>query len=195
MTEPDLFLAAQAALGHVVTQISNEQWDEEVPPGMSARQPSASLRQIINYHAYDNAWVPDTLHGKTIAEVGDTYDGDLLGENPKANFARIAQAATNAVRHLKDEDMTKTAHLSYGDFPITDYLTHISIFAGLRSYDIAKFIGADPTLPTELVQGLWDAIEPQAEDLRAMGVFGSLIDIPVEADLQSRLLGLTGRQP
>ena len=52
-----------------------------VPTGMT-RQP-ATLRETINYHAYDTAWVPDTLAGKTIEEVGSTYDGDLLGDEPK----------------------------------------------------------------------------------------------------------------
>jgi hypothetical protein len=57
------------------------------------------------------------------------------------------------------------------------------------------FIGADTTMPIELVQGLWDTIEPQAEDLRAMGAFGPIVDVPADANLQSRLLGLSGRQP
>jgi hypothetical protein len=48
-----------------------------------------TLRRIINYHAYDDAWVPEVLAGKTIAEVGMKWDGDLLGDHPRLNFAGI----------------------------------------------------------------------------------------------------------
>ena len=64
-------------------------------------------------------------------------------------------------------------HLSYGDYPAREYLKHITSFRGLRVYDIAKFIGADTTMPDDLVQGLWDEIAPDAEQWRQMGVFGA----------------------
>ena len=86
-------------------------------------------------------------------------------------------------------------HLSYGDFPARVYLKHITSFRGLRVYDIAKFIGANTTLPPDLVQGLWDEIEPHAEDWRKMGVYGPAVEVPEDAPLQDRLLGLTGRRP
>jgi hypothetical protein len=69
------------------------------------------------------------------------------------------------------------------------------MFRGLRAHDIAKVIGVDSQLPVELVQGIWDEISPHAEEWRALGVFKAKIEVPEDADLQSRLLGLTGRQP
>jgi len=65
----------------------------------------------------------------------------------------------------------------------------------LRSHDIAKVIGTDSRLPDALVQGLWDELSPIAEDWRAIGIFGPKIEVPADASLQDRLLGLTGRQP
>ena len=98
-----------------------------------------------------------------------------------------------AVRDLEDPD--KIVHLSHGDYSAREYLKHITSFRGLRAYDIAKFIGADTTLPGDLVQGLWDEIAPAAEEWRQMGVFGPAIEVPATAPLQDRLLGLTGRRP
>ncbi len=56
-------------------------------------------------------------------------------------------------------------------------------------------IGVDPTLPEDLVQGVWDGLSPRAEEWRAIGVFGAAVPVPGGAPLQDRLLGLTGRQP
>lgn len=62
-------------------------------------------------------------------------------------------------------------------------------------YDLAKIIGADTTMPADLVQGLWEQIAPLAEEWRAMGVFGPTVEVPEEAPLQHGLLGLCGRRP
>jgi hypothetical protein len=193
VNEKDVFILADEALKNVVDQIRDEQWERRVPDDMSARQPGLTLRQIINYHAYDDAWVPDVLAGKTIEEVGDKYDGDLLGDHPKLNFAAIVETAVLTVRTFDDLDMT--VHLSYGDYPACEYLKHITSFRGLRVFDISRFIGADTTMPGDLVQGLWDEIAPDAELWRQMGVFGPAVQVPETASLQDRLLGLTGRRP
>ena len=50
-------------------------------------------------------------------------------------------------------------------------------------------------MPPTLVQGLWEELSPQAEEWREMGVYGPKVEVPDDAPLQDRLLGLTGRQP
>ncbi|HZL04461.1 MAG TPA: hypothetical protein VFE45_03410 [Coriobacteriia bacterium] len=193
MNEKDVFILADEALKNVVGQIRDDQWDTRVPDDMAPRQPGVTLRRIINYHAYDDAWVPDVLAGRTIAEVGTKWDGDLLGDHPKLNFAGIVETAVMSVRDF--DDLDRTVHLSYGEYPAREYLKHITYFRGLRVYDIAKFIDADTTMPDDLVQGLWDEIAPAAEQWRQMGVFGPAVEVAESAPLQDRLLGLTGRRP
>ena len=161
-------------------------------PDSWTRKPGSTLREVINYHAYDDAWVPDVLAGKTMEQVGHAHDGDLLGADPAARFAAIADAATAAVRAFDDLDMT--VHLSYGDYPAREYLKHITYFRGLRAYDLARFIGADTTLPEPLVRGLWREIAPVAEEWRQLGVFGPAVPVAADAPLQDRLLGLVGRR-
>ena len=192
MTEQDVFILADEALKRVVDQIRDDQWDAVVPAEMTPRLPGSTLRTVINYHAYDDAWVPDVLAGKTIEEVGDTWKGDLLGDHPKLNFASIVETAVLAVRGF--DDLGRTVHLTYGDWPAREYLKHITSFRGLRAFDIAKFIGADTRLPDDLVQGLWDEIAPEAEEWRKIGVYGPAVEVPEGAPLQDRLLGLTGRR-
>ncbi len=195
MREPEVFVLADQTLKSVVDAIADEQWRQPMPPEFAVRTPGPiTLRQVINYHAYDDAWVPDMLAGRTMAEVGeDAFQGDLLGEDPKANFAAIVEKACVAATAL--DDLDRTVHCSFGDFTAREYLWQINSFRGLRAHDIAKVIGADTTLPAELVDGLWEELEPHAEEWRAIGVFGPKVEVPEDASLQNRLLGLTGRQP
>ena len=79
--------------------------------------------------------------------------------------------------------------------PVREYLWQVTSFRGLRAWDIAGLVGADRTLPAELVSGMWEQLSPVADQWRQMGVFGPAAPVPADADLQDRLLGLTGRTP
>ncbi len=194
MNEIDVFILAEDALVKVVSQIQDDQWSMEMPPEFARKGLKAiTLREIINYHAYDDAWVPDILAGKTMEEAGkNKFDGDLLGDNPIESFKAIADKACEAA---KVADLERTTHLSYGPFPAKEYLKHITSFRGLRAHDIAKVIGVDSDLNPELVQGMWDEFAPEAEEWRKMGVFGPKVEVPDDAPLQDKLLAMTGRQP
>lgn len=134
------------------------------------------------------------LAGRTMEESGaDTFDGDLLGEALATSFAAIVEKACAAAAEVRDLD--QIAHLSFGDYSIREYLWQINFFRGVRANEIGRIIGCDPTLPPELVQGLWDEVSPNAEEWRTIGVFGPAIEVPGDAPLMDRLLGLTGRDP
>lgn len=196
LSEPEVFVLADRALNDVVALIKNDQWAMEMPASFATRRTDhrPSLREIIDYHAYDDAWVPDMVAGKTMAEVGlEKFKGDLLGDEPKRNFAAIVDKACGAVTALSDLD--RTVHTSFGDFPARGYLWQTNMFRGLRAHDIARVIGADFEMPADLVQGIWDEISPQAEEWRAIGVFPAAVAVPEDAPLLDRLLGITGRDP
>ncbi len=74
LEEADVFVLADRALAEVVAQIRPEQWDMTMPANFATRSHRAapSLREVINYHAYDDAWVPDMLAGRTMEEAGAT---------------------------------------------------------------------------------------------------------------------------
>ncbi len=75
MKEQEIFVLSERTLPHVIDQIQDNQWNQLTPQWFqTGRQGNISLRDIINYHAYDSAWIPDTLAGKTITEVGSTTE-------------------------------------------------------------------------------------------------------------------------
>src|ERR1700687_4661246 len=105
MTETEVFVLADQALDAGIDQIRGDQWAMEMPATFARRQTdrTPTLREIINYHAYDDAWVPDMLAGRTMDEAGkDNHKGDLLGDDPKGIFTRIAASWCGAGTVLCD---------------------------------------------------------------------------------------------
>jgi hypothetical protein len=196
MTEPDVFVMADRALNAVVGQIRPDQWQMSMPAEFQRRDTdrTMTLRDIINYHAYDDAWVPNMLAGWTMDEIGqDAFTGDLLGEDPAGSFTTLVDEACRAARAVTD--LEQTVHCSFGNYTVREYFWQITMFRGLRAHDIARVIGIDYSLPDPLINGLWEEISPRAEEWRLMGIFPPAIPVSVDASLLDRLLGLTGRKP
>jgi hypothetical protein len=188
----DLFVRSNEELARVVDQISDEHWDLPLPEGMSTKP--STLLQAVNYHTYDDAWVPDVLAGKTTDQVGDQYEALLTSDrhNARAVFAQYNARAGNAARSF--DDVECTVHLSYGDFPAHEYFRHIIAFRAFRAHDIARMIGVEAKLPGDVVDGLWVHLAPYVEGYRAMGVFPPARDVSADADSQTQLLALVGRE-
>lgn len=202
MGEQEIFILADQELNKVIQQIDDEQWDMDMPEDFPTRdQRTYTLRQIINYHAYDEAWVPAMLAGKTMEEVGkDTFGkpfgGDLLGDNPKENYAALSKKAIAAAREVPEAELdNRIVHFSYGDYPVREAFWHMTSFRGLRIYTLSKALGQDTDMADDLVQGLWGMIRPHAEEWRSIGIFDPKVEVPNDAPLQDRLLGLTGLRP
>ncbi len=196
LSEPEVFVLADRALDRVVGRIRPDLWDTTLSASFAtrARPEPPSVRELINYHAYDDAWVPDMLAGLTMAEAGaDKFDGDLLGDDPVGRFSAIVDAACAAAE--AGPDLDAVAHLSFGDYTVREYLWQINSFRALRAHDIALALGQEVDLEPELVQGVWDEVFPHAEEWRTIGVFPEAVPVPEDAPLLDRLLGLTGRQP
>lgn len=192
-----VFARADRALERVVLQVRDDQWDQQLPSHFATMRESVeppTLREVLGYHAYDEAWVPDMLAGRTVEEVGPTaYDGDLLGADPKAYFSRLVDQGVAAAEQV--DNLEQPVHFSYGDWPTEEALWHLTSFRALRAVDLARFIGVDDSLEPDLVQALWDGFSARAEQWRQFGVFPDPVRVAEDAPLQQRLLGLTGRPP
>lgn len=151
------------------------------------------VRALVNHVVGELAWVPPLLEGKTIDEVGDALDGDLLGADPAAAYhsamkAAIVAAALDGVRE-------RTVHLSFGDVPGQEYLDQITSDVAIHSWDLARATGQDEALDGDLAGAVDDFLAPQAEQWRAAGAFGSAVETAEGAGTQERLLARTGRKP
>jgi hypothetical protein len=199
MKQRELFLQADAALRSVIDRLTPEQLELSAPAEWT-RVKNPLLRDIVADHARDEAWVPAVLAGRTIEEVGAEFPTNLLGDEAPSDdplgdylihkYDRLNDIATAAVR--EDLDPERVVHLSYGDYPLREYLQHVSCYRAFQSWTIARFVGLEFELPEDLVDNLWEQILPEIDGWRAMGVFGPAVDVPEGADRETRLLGLTG---
>jgi hypothetical protein len=189
MKQKSLFLLADASLRSVIDRIRPDQFDLPAPGGWLST-PDPTVRDVIAAHAKDEAWVPDVLAGRTMEEVGTRWDGDLLGDDPIASYDAFNDTATAAVTAFENPDAV--AHLSYGDYPVTVYFEHTAFYRGFQAPTIAKFLGLDYSMPTELVDALYETVTPQLDSLRAIGVFPPEVPVPAGSDRETQLLGLVG---
>lgn len=189
MKQKELFLQADAALRSVIDPIAPDQLNEPAPADWAVT-PNPTLRDVLAAHARDEAWLPDVLLGRTIEETGDSYNGDLLGDDPIGAYDRLNDLATAAVS--QDLDPGKIVHLSYGDFSVREYLEHVSIYRAFQAWSIARLLGWDYALPAELVESLEEVVGPQIDGFRAIGVFPAEVPVPDDADRETRLLGRVG---
>ena len=181
-----LFPRAVEEFGRRVDMVKQDQWHDGTP------NPGWDVRALVNHLVNEDLWVPPLLEGKTIEEVGDAFDGDLLGQDPVSAWQDAADKAVKAVGREGVEG--RTVHVSFGDIPGRDYLAQVLTDHVIHSWDLARAIGAEERLDPELIEWVHSFIAPQAEAWRTAGAFGSKVEVPEDADAQTKLLGLTGRK-
>jgi uncharacterized protein (TIGR03086 family) len=152
------------------------------------------LRALVNHIVYGIIWIDDIYAGKTLADMGDKYDGDLLGVDALAVYDAAVVSAKAAV--TASGAMKAVCHISRGDVSGADYATSMFTDVFIHGWDIAKAIGVDATLDFELLRLCFSLSEPRKERLQQSPAFGAgnVIEVPDDASLQTQLLAILGRQ-
>ena len=105
MTTPEQLLEDLAAGGQDIAQLYADAMDsslriiEAVGDGQWGNISAATewtSRDVVNHITYENLWAVELFGGKTIAEVGDALEGDLVGDGPLGAY-RDSVTATKAV--------------------------------------------------------------------------------------------------
>ena len=187
MEVPVLLRRSVEGFGARVGQIGDDQWEGDTP------DTEWNVRDLVSHVLSENLWAPPLFAGSTIGEVGDRFDGDVLGTDPHGSWRAASVDALEAA----DEPgaMDRTVHLSFGDFPGREYLGQLTADHTIHAWDLARSIDADDRLDPELVEFVYNFMAPQAEQWAAAGVFAPQVDLPADADPQSKLLALSGRTP
>lgn len=190
LPEQDLFLTADRALAAVIERLSPEQLALPAPVDWTRRFENPTLAQIVLVHAHDEAFIPEVLAGAPLDEIGEKWEPVLAAADPLAAY-REAQAAAQAAAS-GPLDGERTVHFSYGDYPLAEALTHLAMYRGFQSWQIARLAGLDDTMSPDLVEGLDRHVMPHADEWRQWGVFPPAIEPPAGADAQTRLLCAAG---
>jgi uncharacterized protein (TIGR03086 family) len=174
------------ATGAIVAGIGPGQWSRPTPCE------GWDVRHLTNHLVSGNFWAAELAAGKTIEEVGDRLDGDVLGDDPADAYGRSAAVAAAAFEAPGALDAP--CAVSYGPVPGSVYAGHRYIDLVVHGWDLASATGQDTRLDPALVQACFEIIEPQVELLRVSGVFGEDLEAPAGADEQTRLLAMLGRR-
>ena len=198
ITEAALFLKAETMLLEVLGRIRPEHRSLVIPPvfDMPGADHPRPLPELVAHYARDDAWVPDMLAGRTMAEAGaDKYDGDLLGSDPRTALATIVEAACAAARTA--DDPQKPVHGGFGDVPTDNYLWQLNIARCFIAHDIAMALGSRACpLPEDLAKGMYEGLEADRQWWQDLGVFREPLPLPDgHVSWRDQFLLMAGRDP
>jgi uncharacterized protein (TIGR03086 family) len=171
-----------------VRLIRDDQWDDPTPCT------DWDVRELLRHLVSGNAWIPPIFAGRTVGEVGDRFDGDLLGDDPVGAWDRSLREAVEAMD--PPDAMDRTVHLSFGDVPGRVYAMERFADVMVHSWDLARALGADEDLPRDLVAAWREYVMPLVPAWRNSGDLGEPVIPPDDFrdDARVTLLGVLGRR-
>ncbi len=143
---------------------------------------------LVNHVVGEEWWVRPLAEGMTIEEVGASFDGDLLGDDPAAAAAAASAEAADAMDAHGPETMV---HLSSGETPIEEYAMQVLADHLIHGWDLAAGTGQDRTMDPELVSVVSEWFASQEEMWRSGGAIGPRAEMT--GDPQVDLLAAFGR--
>ena len=183
-----LFTDAQDRFSEVVSQIDSNQWHLSTPCT------DWDVRALVNHLVGEQVWAPPLVAGKTLEEVGDQFDGDLLGPDPQAKWTEAARESRAAFSDPGALD--GSVHTSMGSQPTADYLFDMTCDLIAHRWDLGQAIGRPQTFSSDEIKQLNEAQQrfaPFHDDLVKAGIFAAPVSVAPDADAQTRALAAIGR--
>jgi uncharacterized protein (TIGR03086 family) len=149
------------------------------------------VEMLIHHIVYGNWWVAPLVKGETIEQIGDRFEGDILGGN--FSNAHTESSASAADAFLAPGALDRPCAVSYGPVTGSVYCGHRLTDVLVHGWDLPMATSGDTRLPPDLVQICIEVALPQIDMLAGSGVFGTVTDPGEAADPQTRLLALLGR--
>lgn len=173
----------------LVAGVHAGQWHDDTPCS------EWDVRALVHHLLYEQRWVQPLFDGQTVAEVGDRFDGDLLGDDPSAWPELLASAIEEAHAAVAQPGaLERTVHLSFGDVPGEEYVVELTGDLAIHAWDLARATGQDDSLDPDAVELLLPWAEANAELLTGSGIFGARVDTGPDTPDDVRLLALLGRR-
>lgn len=166
----------------LVNEVQPDQWTAPTPCE------DWDVRTLVNHVVGEARWTVPLMEGQTIAEVGDSLDGDLLGDDPVAAATAAARAATSAANRPIDK-----VHLSYGEEDSSEYLRQLAADYLVHGWDLAAALGTDARLDARAVDEVATWFAEREDIYRSSGAIADRVEGFTEpADV---LIGAFGRDP
>jgi uncharacterized protein (TIGR03086 family) len=192
----DRFVLASTGFADRLRAVRPEQWAGSTPCT------EWNVRQLVNHMVRANLSYVRLLDGGTGAEFVRQRDTDALGTDPVGAFDRSARACAEA--YVRPGAMRQMVDHPSGEMTGEQALAMRTTDTVIHTWDLARAVGADERLDTDLVAWI-------AEHLNE--IYAGLPETPIaaasthrffaapigelgpDASRQDRLLHLMGRQP
>lgn len=172
----------------VVHQIEGHQWDAPTPCS------EWTVRDLVNHLVYEQLWVPWLLRGATLEEVGDRFEGDMVGSDPIAAWEGAAEAA-RAAWMMPGAAERKDVHVSTGLISAEEYGWQMVLDLAVHGWDLARAIDVSHPIEDELAGELYRQAAPEVDAWQSYGIFAPVVPVADDADPVDRLVALLGRNP
>jgi len=166
-----------------VRGVPPDAWDSPAPcEGWVARD---VVRHLLE-------WFPAFVRSGAGTELPE---GPSVDEDPVAAWI----VHTDGVQGLLDDPATSGKVLAdphIGEVPLDEAVDRFyttDVF--LHTWDLARATGQDERLDPERCARLLEGMLPLDDVLRQSGQYGPRVDVPEDADVQTRLLAFIGRNP
>jgi uncharacterized protein (TIGR03086 family) len=166
-----------------VNEVTADQWGDPTPCT------EWTVRDLTNHVTYESLWTVPLMTGATLEEVGDRFEGDVLGDDPIGSALAAARAAVAAV--ALELPRGGTVHLSFGETPRSEYATQLAADHLIHGWDLAVATGGDTRMDPHLVRAVAEWFDEREDLYRAGGAISTRG--PLTGDAQHDLLARFGR--
>ena len=159
--------------GAVVAGVGPDQWDDPSPVEEWA------ARDVVRHLV---EWFPAFLAAGSDVHPAGAWD------HLQREVQAILDDPASADRVLSNRHI--------GDVALPQAVSQF--FTGdvfMHTWDLARATGQDDTLDPEVCAAMLAGMEPIEDVMRSSGQYGARVDVPDDADVQTRLLGFIGRDP
>lgn len=168
-----------------VHAVPDDRWDSPTPCS------AWSVHDLVNHLVSEHLWAPHLLRGETMADVGDRYGGDVVGDDPDSAWGVAAAGSKTAWQDATDDQVV---HLSFGDVPAAEYAEQMLLDLTVHGWDLARAAGLDEEMDPEVTEHVLAYAEAHADVFQQTGLFAAPVEVDSDAS-GDRLLALLGRHP
>jgi uncharacterized protein (TIGR03086 family) len=174
-----------------LASLTDEDWHRPTPCS------EWDVRALLNHVVYEDLWTVPLMEGATLEEVGDRFEGDLLGDGTASALA-VARSACDAATMAAASGVVagNTVHLSFGDAPAEEYAYQLAADHLIHGWDLSAATGGDRTIDPELVAACAEWFAGREDQYRSAGAIAPRPGVePPAGDAQAELLVAFGRDP
>jgi uncharacterized protein (TIGR03086 family) len=181
----DCYMRSLDSSINFVSNVLDDAWGNDTPCS------DWDVKAVVNHIVYENMWMIAIFNGRTIADVGGEFEGDLVGDDPAGVYTRTA----NEVKAILSEPdaMSRTCQISSGPVSGADYAKELFLDTLIHGWDIAVGSNQDAVLDDYLVKMCMPLGQAIADSDSYGSNFKSATDGTTSGNPQTQLLALLGR--